>query len=89
MASLTSQFSVDCRDGLQTTTGQRPVSVVARRPTCLNASVVAVCAALESEIAELDNAEKEEFLASMNLEEPGLRPARKLWVLIRLNIEVG
>jgi GTP-binding protein YchF len=37
-----------------------------------NASVVAVCAALESEIAELDNAEKEEFLASMNLEEPGL-----------------
>lgn len=37
-----------------------------------NASVVAVCAALEAEIAELDNAEKEEFLASMNLEEPGL-----------------
>jgi ribosome-binding ATPase len=37
-----------------------------------NASVVSVCAALESEIAELDNAEKEEFLASMNLDEPGL-----------------
>jgi GTP-binding protein YchF len=37
-----------------------------------NASVVAVCAALESEIAELDNAEKAEFLASMNLAEPGL-----------------
>ncbi len=37
-----------------------------------NASVVAVCAALEAEIAELDNAEKAEFLASMNLDEPGL-----------------
>lgn len=36
------------------------------------ASVVSVCAALESEIAELDQAEKEEFLASLNLEEPGL-----------------
>jgi GTP-binding protein YchF len=36
------------------------------------ASVVTVCAALESEIAELDNAEKQEFLASLNLDEPGL-----------------
>ncbi|MDR3478923.1 MAG: redox-regulated ATPase YchF [Gammaproteobacteria bacterium] len=37
-----------------------------------NASVVSVCAALESEIAELDDAEKNEFLASLNLDEPGL-----------------
>jgi GTP-binding protein YchF len=37
-----------------------------------NASVVAVCAALESEIAELDEAEKLEFLSSLNLDEPGL-----------------
>jgi GTP-binding protein YchF len=37
-----------------------------------NASVVVVCAALESEIAELDDAEKKDFLASMNLDEPGL-----------------
>jgi GTP-binding protein YchF len=37
-----------------------------------NASVVAVCAALESEIAELDQEEKDEFLASLNLDEPGL-----------------
>jgi len=36
------------------------------------ASVVAVCAALESEIAELDDAEKKEFLSSLNLDEPGL-----------------
>ncbi len=37
-----------------------------------NASVVAVCAAIEAEIAELDDAEKDEFLAELNLTEPGL-----------------
>lgn len=37
-----------------------------------NSSVVAVCAAIEAEIAELDEAEKIEFLASLNLDEPGL-----------------
>ncbi len=37
-----------------------------------NASVVAVCAAIEAEIAELDDTEKAEFLAELNLTEPGL-----------------
>lgn len=37
-----------------------------------NAPVVAVCAAMESEIAELEEDEKAEFLAEMGLEEPGL-----------------
>ena len=37
-----------------------------------NAPVVAVCAAMESEIAELDDDEKAEFLAEMGLQEPGL-----------------
>lgn len=36
------------------------------------ASIVAVCAAIEAEIAELDDSEKEEFLKELNLEEPGL-----------------
>lgn len=36
------------------------------------ASVVAVCASIEAEIAELDEAEKAEFLAELNLTEPGL-----------------
>jgi GTP-binding protein YchF len=40
--------------------------------TTENASVVAVCAAIEAEIAELDDAEKTDFLASLNLDEPGL-----------------
>ncbi|PSJ81169.1 redox-regulated ATPase YchF [Neisseria iguanae] len=37
-----------------------------------NAPVVAICAAMESEIAELEDDEKAEFLAEMGLEEPGL-----------------
>ncbi len=36
------------------------------------AKVVALCAAIEAEIADLDDADKAEFLASMGLAEPGL-----------------
>ncbi|OHX13794.1 redox-regulated ATPase YchF [Chromobacterium sphagni] len=36
------------------------------------APVVALCAAIESEIAELDDADKVEFLETLGLEEPGL-----------------
>jgi len=36
------------------------------------AEVVPVCAAIEAELAELDDDEKKEFLAEMGLEEPGL-----------------
>jgi GTP-binding protein YchF len=34
--------------------------------------VVAVCAAVESDIAELDDADRDEFMAELGLEEPGL-----------------
>lgn len=37
-----------------------------------NAPVVAVCAAIEAEIADLDDADKHEFLADMGMDEPGL-----------------
>ncbi len=37
-----------------------------------NAQVVVVCAAIEAEIAELDDAEKIIFLEELQLEEPGL-----------------
>ena len=37
-----------------------------------NAPIVAICAAIESDIAELEDDEKAEFLAEMGLEEPGL-----------------
>ena len=36
------------------------------------APVVALCAAIEAEIADLDDEDKGDFLASMGLEEPGL-----------------
>ncbi|MCM2679097.1 redox-regulated ATPase YchF [Echinimonas agarilytica] len=37
-----------------------------------NAVVVAVCAEIEAEIAELDDEERDEFMADMGLDEPGL-----------------
>ena len=37
-----------------------------------NAPVVAICAAMEAEIADLDEEDKQAFLADMGMEEPGL-----------------
>lgn len=37
-----------------------------------NAPVVAICAAIEAEIADLDEADRQVFLADMGMEEPGL-----------------
>jgi len=37
-----------------------------------NAEVVAVCAAIEAEIAQLEDADRSEFLAELGLDEPGL-----------------
>jgi len=37
-----------------------------------NAPIVAICAAIEAEIADLDETDKHEFLADMGMEEPGL-----------------
>ena len=50
-----------------------------------NAPVVAVCAAVEAEIAELDDADKAEFLADLGMEEPGLnRVIRAAYTLLGL-----
>jgi GTP-binding protein YchF len=49
------------------------------------AQVVAVCAALEGEMAQLDDADKAEFLADLGLEEPGLnRVIRAVYELLGL-----
>ncbi len=37
-----------------------------------NAPIVAICASIESEIADLDDTDKKEFLSDMGMEEPGL-----------------
>jgi len=51
-----------------------------------NAVVVAVCAAMEAEISELDEEDKNEFLEEMGLEEPGLdRVIRAGYELLHLH----
>ena len=37
-----------------------------------HAPIVAICAAIEAEIADMDDADKQDFLADMGMEEPGL-----------------
>src|SRR5476651_2744887 len=50
-----------------------------------NAPMVAICAALEAEIADLDDADKGAFLADMGMEEPGLdRLIRAAFTLLGL-----
>ena len=39
-----------------------------------NNVVVPVCAAIESELSELEDEDREEFLADMGIEEPGPKP---------------
>ncbi|MBT8084146.1 MAG: redox-regulated ATPase YchF [Woeseia sp.] len=49
------------------------------------AQVVAICAAIEAEIAQLDEADKAEFLADLGLQEPGLdRVIRSGYALLGL-----
>lgn len=49
------------------------------------AQVVPICAKIEAEIAELDNEEREEFLADLGMEEPGLnRVIRASYTLLGL-----
>ena len=50
------------------------------------ATVVPICAAIEAEIAQLDEAEKKEFLDDLGLEEPGLnRVVRAGYALLNLS----
>jgi len=48
------------------------LEVVKQHAAKENAPVVAVCAAIEAEIADLDDADKTEFLADLGMTEPGL-----------------
>lgn len=52
--------------------GNPQLDAVQKYAAAEGAKVVAICAAIESEIAELDEAEQAEFLASLELDEPGL-----------------
>ncbi len=48
------------------------LAIVEQRAAEEGAQVVAVCAAIEAEIVELDAADRNEYLAELGLEEPGL-----------------
>jgi GTP-binding protein YchF len=48
------------------------LAALEQRAAAEGAIVVAVCAAIEAEIAQLEEAERAEFLAELGLEEPGL-----------------
>ncbi|MCL2022732.1 MAG: redox-regulated ATPase YchF [Betaproteobacteria bacterium] len=48
------------------------LAAVRQRAAAEGAEVVALCAAIEAEIADLDDADKIDFLAAMRLDEPGL-----------------
>jgi GTP-binding protein YchF len=48
------------------------LAAVERRAAGEGAVVVAVCAAIEAEVAQLDEADRAEFLAELGLKEPGL-----------------
>jgi ribosome-binding ATPase len=48
------------------------LAAVERRAATEGAVVVAVCAAIEAEVAQLDEADRAEFLAELGLKEPGL-----------------
>jgi ribosome-binding ATPase len=48
------------------------LDAVTKRAKAEGAVVVAICAAIEAEIAQLDEADRAEFLADLKLDEPGL-----------------
>ena len=61
------------------------LAAVERRAAAEGARVVAVCAAIEAEIAQLAESERAEFLAELGLEEPGLdRVIRAAYALLGL-----
>jgi len=61
------------------------LDAVRRRAEAEGAVVVPVCAAIEEELAQLDEADRGEFLASMGLSEPGLdRVIRAAYTLLGL-----
>jgi len=66
-------------------TGNKLLTRLQKHAEDTGAGVVAVCAALEGEMAQLDDADKAEFLADLGLEEPGLnRVIRAVYELLGL-----
>jgi GTP-binding protein YchF len=67
-------------------TGNPHLEAVQKHAAQEHAETVALCAAIEAEIADLDDADKKDFLESMGLEEPGLdRLIRAAYKLLGLH----
>jgi GTP-binding protein YchF len=61
------------------------LDVITRRATEEGAQLVAVCAAIEAELVELDAADRQEYMQELGFEEPGLnRVIRAGYKLLRL-----
>ncbi len=72
-------------DEASAATGNAYSKIVAEAATRENAAFVAISARIEAELAQLDDAEQEEYLASLGLEEPGLnRLIREAFALLGL-----
>ncbi len=66
-------------------TGNPYLDAVQQLAAAEGAQVVAICAAIEAEIAQLDEADKADFLADLGLDEPGLdRVIRSGYALLGL-----
>jgi GTP-binding protein YchF len=66
-------------------TNNPKLAVVQKLAAAEGSQVVAVCAAIEAEISQLEEADRAEFLAEMNLDEPGLnRVIRSAFKLLGL-----
>jgi GTP-binding protein YchF len=72
LISMKPQLYVANVDEAGLTTGNPYTDAVEKCAAEENAQVVRICGALESEIAQLDPAERTEFLESVGLHEPGL-----------------
>jgi GTP-binding protein YchF len=65
--------------------GNAHLEAVKQRAVGEGAVVVAVCASIEAEIAQLDEADRQDFLAELKLDEPGLnRVIRAAYTLLGL-----
>ncbi len=81
-AKPTTYIANVAEDGFENNSALEAVQQLARDE---GSEVVAVCAAIEAEIVELDDDEKQEFLADLGLEEPGLnRVVRAGYALLGL-----
>lgn len=72
-------------NGTDSEPSARHLAAVREHAAAEGAEVVEVCAAIEAEVAQLEDADREEFLAELGMDEPGLnRVIRATYALLNL-----